>query len=171
MFETSLLRGEFEAKYFNSQKWHLALRLLLYEMKIIVAYFILAIFAAVSHAKDSFDFSCSKPNSNEAAVLVLAPGMNMDGEFFLKESPWMDFAKRNNLGVIALNYSSSEEDLYQNRKGYYCPEQGSGQALLDKIKRVYGKDLPIILYGFSGGAQFVSRFVDWRPDRIVAWCA
>ena len=49
----------------------------------------------------------------------------------LEGSPWMDFAKRNNLGVIALNYSSSEEDLYQNRKGYYRPEQGSGQALLD----------------------------------------
>lgn len=47
----------------------------------------------------------------------------------------MDFAKRNNLGVIALNYS--EEDLYQNRKGYYRPEQGSRQALLNEIKRVY----------------------------------
>ncbi len=140
-------------------------------MKIIIAYFVLAAFAAVLHAKDNFDFSCSKPNSNEAAILVLAPGMNMNGEFFLKESPWMDFAKRNNLGVIALNYSSSEEDLYQNRKGYYWPDQGSGQALLREIKRVYGKDLPIILYGFSGGAQFVSRFVDWCPDRIIAWCA
>lgn len=86
-------------------------------------------------------------------------------------SPWMDFAKRNNLGVIALNYSSSEEDLYQNRKGYYWLEQGSRQVLLNEIKRVYGKDLPIVLYGFSGGAQFVSRFVDWRPDRIIAWCA
>ena len=91
---------------------------------------------------------------------MLAPGMNTDGALFLKEAPWMDFAKRNNLGVIALNYSSSEEDLYQNRKGYYRPEQGSRQALLNEIKRVYGKDLPIVLYGFSGGAQFVSRFVD-----------
>lgn len=83
----------------------------------------------------------------------------------------MDFAKRNNLGVIALNYSSSEEDLYQNRKGYYRLEQGSRQVLLNEIKRVYGKDLSIVLYGFSGGAQFVSRFVDWCPDRIIAWCA
>ena len=83
----------------------------------------------------------------------------------------MDFARRNNLGVIALNYSSSAEDLLENRKGYFYPEQGSGQALLDEIKRLYGKDLPIIIYGFSGGAQFVSRFVDWCPDRIIAWCA
>ena len=82
-------------------------------------------------AKESFQFSFSPSNNNIKAVLVLAPGMNTDGAFFLKETPWMDFAKRNNLGVIALNYSSSEEDLYQNRKGYYRPEQGSGQALLD----------------------------------------
>ena len=120
-------------------------------------------------AKESFQFSFSPSNNNIKAVLVLAPGMNTDGAFFLKETPWMDFAKRNNLGVIALNYSSSEEDLYQNRKGYYRPEQGSRQALLNEIKRVYGKDLPIVLYGFSGGAQFVSRFVDWCPDRIIAW--
>lgn len=123
------------------------------------------------YSEDTFKFSDIPVSGGETAVLVLAPGMNTDGAFFLKEAPWMEFAKRNNLGVIALNYSSSEEDLYQNRKGYYWPEQGSGQALLDEIKRVYGKDLPIILYGFSGGAQFVSRFVDWCPDRIIAWCA
>ena len=121
--------------------------------------------------EDSFKFINLSVSCKESAVLVLAPGMNTDGAFFLKETPWMDFAKRNNLGVIALNYSSSEEDLYQNRKGYYRPEQGSRQALLNEIKRVYGKDLPIVLYGFSGGAQFVSRFVDWCPDRIIAWCA
>ena len=122
-------------------------------------------------AEDSLRFSSIESSNTIKVVLVLAPGMNTDGAFFLKESPWMDFAKRNNLGVIALNYSSSAEDLLENRKGYYWPEQGSGQALLDEIKRVYGKDLPIILYGFSGGAQFVSRFVDWAPDRIIAWCA
>ena len=139
-------------------------------MKILQAYllFILTILNVV--AENNFLFSGQKQNDTKA-VLVLVPGMNTDGAFFLKEAPWMEFAKRNNLGVIALNYSSSEEDLYQNRKGYYWPEQGSGQALLDEIKRVYGKDLPIVLYGFSGGAQFVSRFVDWCPDRIIAWCA
>lgn len=137
----------------------------------LLIYLIFLLFALELHAKDSFSFASVSLHHNESAVLVLAPGMNTDGAFFLKEAPWMEFAKRNNLGVIALNYSSSEEDLYQNRKGYYWPEQGSGQALLDEIKRVYGKDLPIILYGFSGGAQFVSRFVDWCPDRIIAWCA
>lgn len=140
-------------------------------MKKLILHILSITLTLVSFAEDKFAFS-STPASNEIkAVLVLAPGMNMDGAFFLKESPWTEFAKKNNLGVIALNYSSSEEDLYQNRKGYYWAALGSGQALLDEIKRVYGKDLPIILYGFSGGAHFVSRFIDWAPDRIIAWCA
>ena len=135
----------------------------------LTAQFLLSLYLTAANAKDRFCFAKIQVTNNESAVLMLTPGMNTDGAFFLKEAPWMDFAKRNNLGVIALNYS--EEDLYQNHKGYYRPGQGSGQALLDEIKRVYGKDLPIVLYGFSGGAQFVSRFVDWRPDRIIAWCA
>lgn len=125
----------------------------------------------ILHADDKFSFSNSEVTNNEQAVLVLAPGMNMDGAFFLKEAPWVEFAKKNNLGVIALNYYSDEEDLYENRRGYYWPEQGSGAALLDEIKRIYGKDLPIVIYGFSGGAQFASRFIDWAPDRVIAWCA
>ncbi len=140
------------------------------KIKILLLFFTLII-SLITYAEDVFFFSHLSFDNINKAILILAPGMNTDGAFFLKEAPWMEFAKRNNLGVIALNYSSSEEDLYQRGKGYYWPEQGSGQALLDEIKRVYGKDLPIILYGFSGGAQFVSRFVDWCPDRIIAWCA
>lgn len=140
-------------------------------MKFILICLLLINSAIILFARDTFGFSYIKPNDDTKSVLVLAPGMNTNGEFFLGESPWMDFARRNKLGVIVLNYSSDEEDLYQNHKGYYWPDQGSGKALLDEIKRVYGKDLPIVLYGFSGGAQFVSRFVDWCPDRIIAWCA
>ena len=138
-------------------------------MRILIAVVSL-VYALIARAEESFLFANIK-NDNASAVLVLAPGMNTNGAFFLKESSWREFAKRNNLGIIALNYSSSKEDLYYNRKGYYYPNKGSGKALLDEIKRVYGKDLPIVLYGFSGGAQFVSRFVDWCPDRIIAWCA
>lgn len=123
--------------------------------------------------KDSFKFSNLPINGNESAVLVLAPGMNMDGSFFLNEKHWIEFAKNNNLGLIALNYKSNPVDMYSGeRKGYYFPkESGSGKALLDEIKRLYGKDLPIIIYGFSGGAQFTGRFIDFAPDRIISWSA
>jgi len=42
---------------------------------------------------------------------------------------------------------------------------------LDAIRETYGEDLPIVVYGFSGGAHFVSRFVEWVPSRVVVWSA
>lgn len=139
-----------------------------------MVHLIVAIFLAqvVVFGENTYNISSLPVRGYETAVLVLAPGINAEGNFFLEEQCWTDFAKKNNLGMIALSYKTlvNETDSGQN-EWYYYPNSGSGQALLDSIRKVYGKDLPIILYGFSGGAQFVSRFVDWCPDRIIAWCA
>lgn len=139
-----------------------------------MVHLIVAIFLAqvVVFGENTYNISSLPVRGYESAVLVLAPGINAEGNFFLEEQCWTDFAKKNNLGMIALSYKTlvNETDSGQN-EWYYYPNSGSGQALLDSIRKVYGKDLPIILYGFSGGAQFVSRFVDWCPDRIIAWCA
>ena len=144
-----------------------------YKMNIkkITASLFLLVISEGTEAEDTYKFSNIPPSGREVAVLVLAPGMNADGRPFLKELEWTEFAWENNLGIIALNYFSSEVDLYGNSRGYYYPEQGSGKALLDEIKNIYKKDLPILLYGFSGGAQFISRFINWVPERIIAWCA
>jgi poly(3-hydroxybutyrate) depolymerase len=124
------------------------------------------------HAAQVFNWHAAEVLGNESAVLVLCPGMNQDGAFFLQESPWMDFAKANNLGVIAIAYESNPDSMYgEARQGYYWPEQGSGKALLDSIQDTYGKDLPILIYGFSGGAHFASRFAEWAPERVIAWAA
>lgn len=138
--------------------------------KFLIVFSFFAVFA-YAKAADIYKLTNLPPNGSETAVLVLIPGMNGDGSFFLKEPKWVEFAKKNHLGVVALSYSSSEIDLYGNRRGYYYPEQGSGKALIDSIKSIYQKDLPLLLYGFSGGAQFTSRFVNWMPKRIIAWCA
>lgn len=131
-----------------------------------------AIGTSYSGIADTFNFASAPVTGKEQGVLVLAPGMNMDGKFFLEETPWMEFAERNGLGVVALNYSSDPGKLYgPERQGYYWPEQGSGKALLGEIKRLYKKDLPVLIYGFSGGAQFAGRFIDFAPGRIIAWCA
>jgi len=123
-------------------------------------------------AKNIYKISHIPVSGKECAVLVLAPGINSDGAFFLSESEWCNFSKNNQLGLIALNYRSDESEIESGvSKWYYQPDSGSGQALLDDIKRIYGRDLPILIYGFSGGAQFASRLVDWCPDRIIAWCA
>ena len=79
------------------------------------SYFLFIFFLCFSlYAKDSFNFIHIRESfkfQENNAVLVLAPSMNTDGSFFLKEPPWVDFAKKNNLAVIALSYSSAEKDL------------------------------------------------------------
>ena len=142
------------------------------KMRIFKTIFIIFLASLLSAAaQDSYNFKVYPVSGDEQAVLVLAPGMNMDGAFYLDEAPWTDFAQKNKLGIITLHYVSDPQGLFEDRKGYFYPDQGSGQALLDEIKKVYGKDLKIVIYGFSGGAQFIGRFIDWAPDRIIAWCA
>jgi pimeloyl-ACP methyl ester carboxylesterase len=132
---------------------------------------LLVLLTSVASA-DSYPWSAADVRGDEQAVLVLCPGMNQDGAFFLNESPWMDFARDNDLGVIALSYKSNSDQMYgESREGYYWPEQGSGEALLDAVRSTYGRDLPILIYGFSGGAQFTSRFAEWVPERVIAWAA
>jgi hypothetical protein len=98
--------------------------------------------------------------------------MNSDGVHFLAEEPWVAFAEDHKLGIIAVNFSSDPDRMYGTEQaGYYWPEQGSGMALFEAIKSTYAKDLPILIYGFSGGAQFTSRFVEWKPERIITWAA
>lgn len=131
----------------------------------------LVFFAGVLRA-DSYTWYAAKVRGDEQAVLVLCPGMNQDGAFFLQESPWMDYAEANQLGVIALAYKSNPDQMYgKARKGYYWPDQGSGNVLLAAIENTYGAALPILIYGFSGGAHFTSRFAEWKPERVVAWAA
>lgn len=121
---------------------------------------------------DRFEHRSLAPTGGEEAVLVLCPGMNADGGFFLEEEPWVSFAREHRLGLTAIDYRSGAKGLYSaDRRGYYWPEQGSGEALLEEVRSVYGADLPILIYGFSGGAHFASRFVEWVPERIIAWSA
>ena len=55
--------------------------------------------------------------------------------------------------------------------GYYRAELGAGKVLLEGIDRYVGREVPLLLYGFSGGAHFVSSLEEWRPERVLAWCA
>ncbi len=129
--------------------------------------------SAISTAKEcDYSLHVHPVTGEETAVLVLAPGMNGDGRFFLGEAAWVDFATEHQLGIIALAFRSAGDNMYNSqRRGYYWPEQGSGDALLDAIRNAYGKDLPILIYGFSGGAHFTSRFTEWVPERVQVWAA
>lgn len=105
-------------------------------------------------------------------VLVLLPGMNGDGKIMPGEIPWRDFAKSHGLGLVGVTFSSPPLLLNGNpAKGYYYPDQGSGEALINGLLKIYGKDVKILLYGFSGGAQFGSRFAELYPEKMLGWAA
>ncbi|MDD2710435.1 MAG: hypothetical protein PHV34_20845, partial [Verrucomicrobiae bacterium] len=105
-------------------------------------------------------------------VLVLCPGCNGSGERLVCSSVWQKFARENRLGLMGISFASpSKFHTADSGRGYYHASQGSGQTLLDAIDRIYGKDLPVLLYGVSGGAHFTSRFEEWKPERVRAWCA
>jgi len=129
-----------------------------------------AVGLSTADGKSALEHRFVQTVENPVAVVVLCPGMNQDGGPLLEEGAWLDFALGNNCGLMATAYASAVEDLYGgSRRGYYWPEQGSGEALLGAIREYYGADLPILLFGFSGGAQFGSRFVDWAEERILGF--
>lgn len=111
-----------------------------------------------------------KTVSHPKAVLILCPGVNGSGEKLIRGKAWQEFARENNLGLVGLSFASLSSAIH-NGTGYYYASKGSGEKLLEGIRRIYGKELPILLYGFSGGAQFTSRFEEWRPEKVFTWCA
>jgi pimeloyl-ACP methyl ester carboxylesterase len=104
-------------------------------------------------------------------VLVLCPGFNGDPDGWISASEWRDYAIRERLGLAGIAFASDPHLLADRHRGYYCASQGSGELLLKAIQKAYGGRLPILIFGFSGGAHFTSQFVEWCPDRVIAWCA
>jgi hypothetical protein len=122
-------------------------------------------------------------------IVVLCPGMNGSGKRLVSEKPWIDFARENDLGLVALSFSSPVEKLYAKpSRGYYYAEQGAGKILLQGISEIYGTEESrrtnrgsinpsqtgepkLLLFGFSGGALFISHFVRWQPKRVLVWSA
>jgi hypothetical protein len=110
------------------------------------------------------------PVAAPKAVLVLSPGMNGNGQAMIQQRAWQQFARKNRLGLVGLSFASDME-LLLNGKGYYYVAQGSGELLLHGIEKIFGKaNLPLLMYGFSGGAHFTSRFEEWKPERVLTWC-
>ena len=107
---------------------------------------------------------------NPKAILVLCPGCNGNGEALVRQPDWRTFASENNMGLLGISFASPESLLVDGR-GYYYASQGSGQVLMESVERIFGHRLPLLLYGFSGGAHFVSRFVEWKPASVLGWCA
>lgn len=111
-----------------------------------------------------------KTVANPRAVLILCPGCNGSGESLIRSDAWISFAKEHRLGLVGLSFSSPMPAIHDGT-GYYYASKGSGEVLLKGIREIYGRDLPLLFYGFSGGAHFTSRFEQWNPSRVLTWCA
>lgn len=122
--------------------------------------------AGMTRAEIHYVETVSRPR----AVLLFCPGANGNGEELVRKKEWQNFARRKNLGLAGLSFASPLAAIHDG-SGYYYASRGSGEKLLDGIRKIYGQDIPLLLYGFSGSAHFTSRFEQWRPERVMAWCA
>jgi len=116
------------------------------------------------------DLHIWNPTKKPQAVLVLSPGYNGNGITLIRKKEWQKFALDHSLALVGLSFASDFENI-PPETGYYHASQNSGQLLLQGLKKAFGKDLQLLLYGFSGGAHFTSRFVEWKPERVIAWCS
>lgn len=122
--------------------------------------------ADMTRAEIQYLQTVSKPQ----AVLVLCPGMNGQGIREIGEKKWQDFARSHDLGLLSISFAS-DPALLDLGEGYPFAADGSGQILLEAVRKKYGRDLPLMLYGFSSGAFFTELFADWKPERVRAWSA
>lgn len=106
-------------------------------------------------------------------VLVLVPGYNGKGEQML-DARWKAFATKNGLVLLAPSFHADGKEN-NDGKGYYYPEQGSGEvmekALKEVEKRTGAETDQVLFFGFSAGAHFTHRFALWRPQRVKAFVA
>lgn len=117
------------------------------------------------------DLACVRLVEKPVAVLVLCPGYNQNAKNMVEQAVWQDFAKSHRLALAGLSFSSPES-LLVDKEGYYVARKGSGDCLIQAIEQGFKvKNLPIFLYGFSGGAHFAGAFAEWKPERVRGWCA
>lgn len=106
-------------------------------------------------------------------VLVLVPGYNGKGEQML-DGRWKGFAEKNALVLLAPTFLA-EGDENNRGKGYYYPDQGSGEVMekaLKEVRKRTGADTDqVLFFGFSAGAHFAHRFALWKPQRVRAFVA
>ena len=108
-------------------------------------------------------------SGHSAGTLILCPGHNGNGGEMVAEADWSDFARKQNLNLVGLSFASNDDP---QDHGYFKAEEGSGDVLLKGLKQAFGaKTGPLLLYGFSRGAEFVDTFTRWKPDFILTWCA
>ncbi len=108
-------------------------------------------------------------------VLALVPGSNGDGRPQVADTVWQVFATRHNLALIGVRFTDKVHDQ-SFIEDYVNVSRGSGQALLDAMASFAASahhaelaSAPLLLWGMSAGGQFNYEFVNWKPERVIAF--
>lgn len=106
----------------------------------------------------------------DVPVLVVLGGRGLPGWI---TTDFQEFAAREGVVIVSPTFRFDGDDWAQ-RRSYQYPEAWSGQALLAVLRdfetRAEIRTGPILLFGFSAGAQFALRFAAWAPERCLAVC-
>ena len=108
-------------------------------------------------------------------IVVLMPGSNSDGRGQVSDTIWQAFAKKHGFALMGCWYTDyKSNDMFIER--YADVSKGSGQALIDAIKRFSFSSnhpelgtAPLLMWGFSAGGQFNYEFACWNPSRVLAF--
>ena len=104
-----------------------------------------------------------------AGILVLCDGVNSIGGGLIRQEEWRAFARKHRLVLAEVAFASADGFHDPASNCYYYAKNGSGDALLRLLDERFPARPPLLLFGFSGGGHFASRFQEWRPDRVKAW--
>ncbi|HET6227943.1 MAG TPA: hypothetical protein VFF27_16785 [Bacteroidia bacterium] len=128
---------------------------------------------------DIAEFTLWLPNpadvSGLKAILVLANHSNSNGLGLVYAKEWQDFAKQNNVALMALHLENLNPrlDLFDL---YFEAEKGSGQALLMALEAITNRNsipsvnaLPLLFRGYSAGGIYGYNFSAFKPDRVIAF--
>jgi len=109
------------------------------------------------------------------AIVVLVPGSNGDGRAQVDDPVWQAFATTHQLALVGVRLTDKphEQGFIEH---YVNVSQGSGQAFLDALTAFAGRTkhselatAPLLLWGMSAGGEFNYEFVNWKPERVVAF--
>lgn len=104
--------------------------------------------------------------------LIMVPGLSGKGEYLVTPQ-FKSFAEREGFVIIAPSFMEDSNN-WESQTSYQYPQAWSGNALNNILRSFSSKHSlsPSCLYmfGFSAGAQFVSRYSQIYPDFVKA-CA
>lgn len=126
-------------------------------------------------AKAAFRLWIGEKTSNVRGIILLVPGSNGDGRDMVNQPEWQALANEHSMALVSC-YFTDKASGNRAIEHYADVRKGSGQALLDVLKRFAAKsghkdlsDTPMALWGVSAGGEVNYELACWIPERIIAF--